>query len=569
MGFSLSFLCNYIIGNYLNLGYPYNTFFFAPESKFLDFYLPYKIADNPYLHLTDHTEMTTNPFVVPEITPGKYWEINQSGPVYFPFAYWLILPFRLFSIETSFILYLLISIGAFLYICYREIYGIAGLSAVLVFGILSYPMLFLLNRGNFEFFIFVFLYLFFLFYERKPWLSTLFLAFAIASKLFPIGYVLILIGDKKYRLTFVTLGIAALLNLAGYALYPGGLIANIGAHLQNLRISSIFYAMNGRNIAFNNSFSAGIQYLILLFSKGSVDKSIGLGVASANTILDFILISLIAGTTLFIKTKLWKKAAIITCGILLLPPSSPDYRLILLYVPFFMWLKTTKVSGYNKAYAALFGLLFIPKSYLHIAAYPETSISTLLNPLAMIIMVTIMTIDEKSMNRARVKIAIWMDTRKLIVAASLFCVLIGISILAIYMLNTKRPSTLPAKNVISKLKFYGEQAQANNDYADALGYFGQWLVLEPKNPEALLGMARAYLNTGKHLDAYQQYKKVLQIQNLTVDQKQNADAGLQSAFQYTFCDFRVLRFKWANEIQSEYHSLLPDPASNLITCGFQ
>ena len=187
----------------------------------------------------------------------------------------------------------------------------------------------------------------------------------------------------------------------------------------------------------------------------------------------------------------------------------------------------------------------------------------------MIVMVAIVTIDEKSMNRTRLEIVIWMDKRKLIVATSLFCVLIGTSISAIYMLNTKRHSTLPAKSVISKLKFYGEQAQANNDYGDALGYFSQWLVLEPQNPEALLGMARAYLNTGKHLDAYQQYKKVLQIQNLTVEQKQNADAGLQSAFQYTFCDFRVLRFKWANEIQSEYHSLLPDQASNLITCGFQ
>ena len=261
-GFALSLLCNYIIGNYLKEGYPYNTFFFRPDATFLDFELPYKIADNPYGPLMDPAQKTSNPLAMPDIVPGATWEINQFGPVYFPFAYWLILPFRLFPAAISLLLYLTICIGIFLYICYQEIYKIAGLSITLVIGILSYPQLFLLDRGNFEFFIFIFIYMFFLFYTREPWLSASFLAFAIAAKFVPIGYVLILLGDRKYKQAFFTLSVAALLNLAGYALYPGGLMTNITAHLQNLRISSVIYA-DGRNVflmtvfwlEYNTSFS--------------------------------------------------------------------------------------------------------------------------------------------------------------------------------------------------------------------------------------------------------------------------------------------------------------------------
>ena len=129
---------------------------------------------------------------------------------------------------------------------------------------------------------------------------------------------------------------------------------------------------------------------------------------------------------------------------------------------------------------------------------------------------------------------------------------------------------MPIASVISKLKFYGEQAEANHNYIDALGYFRQWLVLDPQNPEAMLETARAYLYPKYYYESFELYKDILLIPNLTPNQKVDADAGFQSAFQYTFCNFLGLkRLKWADEIQNEYQSLLPEPASNSITCGLQ
>jgi len=569
IGFGISLIINFILGNYLKLGYPFNTFLYRPEVSFRDFVYPYNIAADPYSDVVDKTVSGGNTWILPDIITGDLWVKNSNGPLYFPFSYWIAYPFHVLPYGTAILAFWIASLLIFVPVCIKQIRRSAGLGRALLVCVLSYPFLYMMDRSNFEIFIFLFVYLFFLWYDRHPWLSAGALACATAMKLLPIGYVVLYLKDRKYKQALFTGGLACLLNLAGYAFYPGGLVTNIRAHLFNLRISSLFYGSIGRDVAFNSSLASGVKFLFMAFWPRPDLEAASSAAAGVLCWLVPLVAGLAAIYFLLFEKERWKQAVLVTSLILLLPASSADYRLLLFYVPFFLWLEAPAPSRLDGVYALLFAGLFIPKSYFHLSILPEISISALVNPLLMLGLIGLIIAEKvKEVSRSGVNFrGFWVSLpgwQKY-----------GTILLGGLMLAWIAASALPAADktvptaVTQQLAALGAGAESDQDYYAAIGYYQQWTDYEPASPEARLDLAQAYLEYNERWIAFEQYKKAFWLSSPSTDENRQAGAGLQAALSKNVCYLQGIKeFKWAKLIQTEYRQQFPDlPFPGQFDCG--
>jgi hypothetical protein len=84
------------------------------------------------------------------------------------------------------------------------------------------------------------------------------------------------------------------------------------------------------------------------------------------------------------EKELWRKVALLALAMILLPQVSPDYKLMHVFIPLFLFINKPAAQRRDVLYTILFALLLIPKSYLRLAPFPEASSSLLLNPLIML-----------------------------------------------------------------------------------------------------------------------------------------------------------------------------------------
>jgi hypothetical protein len=93
---------------------------------------------------------------------------------------------------------------------------------------------------------------------------------------------------------------------------------------------------------------------------------------------------------IFVEKERWKKVALLVGAMLLFPHISFDYKLMLVFIPMFLFLNSDEKSGCNLLYVLVFGLLLIPKAYYFfpniISNSRLLSISVLLNPLILSVM---------------------------------------------------------------------------------------------------------------------------------------------------------------------------------------
>jgi len=253
IGFSISVGFHYIKGIYLGYGYPYNTFLFIPSARFGDFFNIFKIPKSPY-----------------SLPNDILWPL-------FPFAVWINKLFSSIGNETlSFIIFITISISFLFYVCYINLKTknlIANIRNIFIFIFLSYPVIFTLDRANFEIFVFIFTYFFImLYYKNKSLFANIFLIFAICMKLFPAVFLLLYIIDKKFREASIVIISSVVITLTSYALFPGGLLYNISTHLKSLELYNKSYAIGDAGLQMGNSlwgvvkifFKAILHFFIIL-----------------------------------------------------------------------------------------------------------------------------------------------------------------------------------------------------------------------------------------------------------------------------------------------------------------
>ena len=220
-GFVASVFFHYFLGVYQNMPYPYNTFLFLPIDKFNDFFNFYDLLQYREPYLGNH----------------------QS--VQYPFSNLIGYAFTILPRSTAFAVYTMLFMYAFIIFAVLFTYAENSkkhLSELLIISLLTYPILFTLDRGNIESFVFISLLAFVYFYEKKKYiLSVVFLSFAIAMKLFPIVLVIIYLSDKKYKEVFFTGLCTGLLTFFSLLFFKGGIYENLvqiisGANLVRLNV---------------------------------------------------------------------------------------------------------------------------------------------------------------------------------------------------------------------------------------------------------------------------------------------------------------------------------------------
>jgi hypothetical protein len=345
-GFISSVFYHYILSNYLHKGIPYNTFLFLSNDQFKDFINVY----------------------------------HSRSSVYFPFGNLIINLFCLIKpIELSLIFFQLISVSAIFYYFYKNLAERSKLDSItnsVIFCLFSFPILFLIDRANFESFVVIFLGLFIYLYQKgEVNYSVLPLSCAIAMKLFPAVFLVLLFSDRKYRQIGWTIFLVIILTLLSSWILYGGIIEYFSQLAHDTDFYQKFYVIGDKGTDYGHSLFVLIKLIVLKFNP-VFDISFLL---KPYAILVLILFFLISVYITLIEKSFWKKTALLVFAMCLLPYVSANYKLTYLFIPITFFINSndtdnnTALFFKNKLYLNkinvdylyifLFGLLIIPKNY--------------------------------------------------------------------------------------------------------------------------------------------------------------------------------------------------------------
>lgn len=381
VGFTIGVIYHYILGFYLHASEPYNSFLYPANMALCDFFgiLPYIKDFAPY-----------NDVVL--------WA------AYFPLTYLLMFPFTLIKSQT--LSYLIYISGFLIYLIFMNIKvfncknftKLQNFQNIFIITIISYPVLYILDKGNFDMYLFVlFGFCVYAFKSEKYFISCVLLALANAMKPFTILFLLLFLRKKKYKEFFLSLILTILLVVGGFMIFKGSFFDQI---INFIKIQSLFqsvYALGSNvGIGFSSSLFMPLKIIALHFS------TLPSFIHNFVKFYDHICL-IITGITIFFIWKeqiLWKQLTLIICNFLLLPYCTYDYKFIFLFIPIWLFVNEEKKSKFDLAYIILFALLFIPKSI--IIDFPAislvesnwVSLSVIINPIIMI-MLSLLIIYEQ------------------------------------------------------------------------------------------------------------------------------------------------------------------------------
>jgi hypothetical protein len=237
----------------------------------------------------------------------------------------------------------------------------------LAFLCLSFPTMFTISTSNFEGLLFIILSLFFLFYyKNRQILSSFCLGFAIAMKLTPAVFLVLLLSDKRYKQLLYTVGFVALSTLVPLMMLDGGFngglmnywhrqMANLSVH-QASAFESIKFGV--QTLRQGSSLICGLRLL-----SGSYFPPL------ESLVRPWLMFSFLVFAGLFVyvvvyEKAAWKRVMLLTIAMTILPFLSFDYKLIQFYIPLFLLLNDDRPDKYSSAHLFLLGLLLVPKQYL-------------------------------------------------------------------------------------------------------------------------------------------------------------------------------------------------------------
>ena len=377
IGFIVSCLICYVSGSYLGLGYPNNTFLFYPGDAFNDFFNLYNlnINRNPYFE--------------------KYF--FQSN--YYPFGNLVFYLFTFLHKWNAFFLYIILTVGSLIVINIKnlKVGEKIFVKDVIIFSLLSFPVITTLDRGNIEGILFIFLYLFLYFHtSSKTYLAAIALAIAISIKIYPAIFLLLLISDKKYKELIFTSVLVLILSSASLLLFENGFFANLKFVLSGFNINK-----NSFFLPYYMQHGIGLYSIIkITLIETSFIEKISLpwllGMYFKLIIFMTILLSLYI---IFVEKILWRKIALLTIAMILFPHISAEYKMISIFLPIYFFLDENKNHENNLLFLILFVLMLIPNNYFHFSkiwsdsGYRDISITVIIQGMSMILMTLIIVKD--------------------------------------------------------------------------------------------------------------------------------------------------------------------------------
>lgn len=387
-GVCLALVYQWLMRKVAGYPYPYGTILFDPAGRFGDFSMTLSCVnrfwngENPYL--------------------GSY------VPPYFPFMFVALLPLEFMNLKMGIFWYCVVLSLFFFFLVFKVLRMAKDLSPVksfvfaILFTLTSYPLWFVLDRGNSEGLVFIFLCFFVYLYARKKYLlSCLPLAMAGGMKLYPLVFLTLFLSEKKYKEFFCGLFLTAVSLLVPLLAMKEPLPVSISGFLKGIKDFNLLYTndhLGVFDILFNHSFFCVFKAINILYWF----------VADYNFFTRFYSYAIIgvfvalAGYIIFYEKFLWRKITLLCLAMISFPPVSFDYTLINMYIPFLFFLATKEKSySLSRLFSFLFALLLIPKNYFMIDG--KISLATFLNPSIMIIMVAFILYDGMRNKRVEEK----------------------------------------------------------------------------------------------------------------------------------------------------------------------
>lgn len=383
VGFVVAVFFHYILGFYLGLGHFFNTFLSAPETFYADFW-------GPLSHLKG-----MNPY-----SPPADWQN------YFPLSFVFIYP--LVFIKNTFFAYL-IMLSVFLaffiwanikYLSCADFGKIQNFKNIFIITFLSYPFLYLMDRGNLDMLIFIFMAAFALLFKAEKYkLSAVFLAVANAMKPFPFLFLILFLAKKRYKEFFLSLALTIFFIILGFMFFKGSVLSQFNILVQSWQNMTHGYVyLNDKSLGMINGSSL-FSLLKLIFCHLTINPIIPTDVLF-NSYKIFSIFATVGLLMIVLKEKsYWKQLCLLTFYMILVPTVVYDYKLIFLFIPLWLYVNEKDKSRFDLIYTVIFGLLFLPK-YLIIPEFlwgidnQGFSISLILNPVIMILFIGLIIFEQ-------------------------------------------------------------------------------------------------------------------------------------------------------------------------------
>lgn len=344
IGFSSAVFFHYVLGAYLNRPYPYNTFLFSPWDGFNDFFNMLNINKdlNPYF--------------------CQYFFHSN----YYPFANIIFFLFSFINKWVSLVLFSLIFLIPFLILNkhYFDISPMSNMINLFIYTFLTLPFLSILDRGNIEGWVFLCTALFIYYFQKnKSIIACIFLSMAIAMKLFPVIFLILLFAEKKYKEITITVALALLISLISISLFKNGFFNNIRFVLSGFDTkNSIEF---GDNLFLQRGVSLFSIVKLILIKTNIIHSMEMPSVLSMYVKMSLLVFGLIAVYIYFIEKEFWKKVTLLIFSMLLLPHVSAEYKLIYIFIPLYLFINSNKKAKLNLFYLLALALLLIPKDYYY------------------------------------------------------------------------------------------------------------------------------------------------------------------------------------------------------------
>lgn len=383
-GFVFGVIYHYVLGFYFKFPDPFNSFLLRPVDALCDFYrlFPDVIGFEPYLK-------------------GKY------GQPYFPLSYLILTPFAYIkNVILSFFIFSSFFMASVIYwnikvLACENLNRLENFQNIFIMTFLSYPLLFLMDRGNFDMIIFIFFAGFiFALQKEKYQLAAILLGLTNAMKPFSVLFLFLFLFKKRYREFLLSIGVTFLFVMGGFLLFKGSFFEQITSFLKGIIWFKNSYGYEMRYNFGMGSGSSLFMALKLFFCKLSAKPIISIYLLDKIYSLLSLFISFI---TLFFAWKekvFWKQITLLTCNMLLLPYYMEDYKLIFLFVPIWLFIMNNEKSKTDFLYAILLALLFISKNIFivteHLSATqsPFFSLSIIINPIIMLMLMGLIIYEQ-------------------------------------------------------------------------------------------------------------------------------------------------------------------------------
>lgn len=366
-GTSAALVYVYICGQYLGRPYPFSTFLYAPGDHFADYYNVYAQA-------------------------AAFRGASGDVVVYSPFLHAVMtvataLPARV-GFAALVLVFLATVAATFWIVSARSLAGVLPrLQAVVPLTLLSYPVLFALDRGNLEMLVFVFvaafLYLYCLRGSRWAWVP---LALAIAAKYYWATLLVLPLLDRQYRQALLAFAGALVASAAGLIL----VIAATGASLAgfvNVWATSLGGYGLWRGSVFYVHHAHGLWGVVMLLNRAT-DY-----ILSRQQHLEVLYLALMAALFVLVVVVLrrggyetWEKVAVLVLCAIVMPFENADYTLLEWMLVFALFAWRAPVGWRAGALAVLFSVTAVPFPYYYfpIVGRPDVGISTLIYPAALV-----------------------------------------------------------------------------------------------------------------------------------------------------------------------------------------